>query len=82
MGSTIDPKTGRAWCPRCNMFVNTYVDSVTDSYVVKGKPIVITARHRFCSRCNEEVFDRELECEFDKIAFSENDKEGSAKAVK
>lgn len=69
MTPTVDPKAGRRWCPNCNMYVMSHIGWVTDSYVVKGKPIVISSRFRFCDRCNEEIFDRDLELEFERMIY-------------
>ena len=51
------------YCPKCATNVETTVREVAETYPVKGEEITIKARVRFCNRCDEDIWDDELDAQ-------------------
>lgn len=55
-------------CDFCNS-EETYVKKYTHEYIIKGEKVVLNANRRFCSKCNNLVYDADLDNEVSKKAL-------------
>ena len=55
-------------CDICNTS-DTYVKDYEHTYIIKGKEIKFISKRRFCSKCNNLVYDVKLDNEASEIAI-------------
>ncbi len=51
------------YCPICDCEVETIVQTVSETYPVKGEDISIDAHVRFCAHCHEDLWDEKLDAQ-------------------
>src|SRR5665647_1312101 len=49
------------FCPTCNREEISEIKTITEQYEIKGEKFNVKANIRFCSKCDEELYDFELE---------------------
>lgn len=59
------------YCPKCQAEVSTVVQEMTESYPVKGEPVLVEAQVRICSVCGEEVWDDVLDSQNLRRAYAQ-----------
>ena len=50
-----------AYCPRCERDVVSFVQTIPETYPVKGEAITIEAQARICRCCGTDVWDEDLD---------------------
>lgn len=51
----------RVFCPVCNCFVESHIETKHEHFNVKGTDIAIDVQVRACNTCGESLFDEELD---------------------
>ena len=62
------------YCDKCQDICEVNEKDITKTFNVKGVDITATIHTLVCTKCNEEVYDEDIEKQNEKIVFDEYEK--------